>query len=225
MFNSSGLEAVDTEHLSVAKYVQEHNMALMTGARMPYTTAHKMRTRERILDSARRLFTRGGYENVTIDDVMAHASLTRGGFYNHFSNKADLFAAAVETYTVTTPWEAENADSADQSADSLARWLIEFYLSDDMLRDIEIKCPLYGLPNDISRAGSAPRDAYTRLIQRTAQVFRKAMRPRRDASSRAEAIVSLCVGAMLLASTTDQPGLSASLRSSAKRQALALLQG
>jgi AcrR family transcriptional regulator len=65
---------------------------------MPYTTAHKMRTRERILDSARRSFTRAGYENVTIDDVMAHAGLTRGGFYNHFSNKADLFAAAVETY-------------------------------------------------------------------------------------------------------------------------------
>jgi AcrR family transcriptional regulator len=191
---------------------------------MPYTTAHKIRTRERILDSARRLFTRAGYETVTIDDVMAHAGLTRGGFYNHFSNKADLFAAAVETYTVTTPWEAADTDSADQSADSLARWLIEFYLSDDMLRDIEIKCPLYGLPNDISRAGSAPRDAYTRLIQRTAQVFKTALKPRRDASARAEAILSLCVGAMLLASTTDQPGLSTSLRSSAKRQALALLQ-
>lgn len=188
---------------------------------MPYTTAHKTRTRERILDSARRLFTRAGYESVTIDDVMAHAGLTRGGFYNHFSNKADLFAAAVETYTVTTPWEADNAD---QSADSLARWLIDFYLSDDMLRDIEIKCPLYGLPNDISRAGTAPRDAYTRLIQRTAQVFKSALKPRRDASARAEAILSLCVGAMLLASTTDQPGLSTSLRSSAKRQALALLQ-
>ena len=91
---------------------------------MPYTTAHKMRTRERILDSARRLFTRAGYENVTIDDVMAHAGLTRGGFYNHFSHKADLFAAAVETYTVTTPWEGDGADS-DQSADSLAHWLIE----------------------------------------------------------------------------------------------------
>ena len=190
---------------------------------MPYTTAHKIRTRERILDSARRLFTRAGYENVTIDDVMAHAGLTRGGFYNHFSNKADLFAAAVETYTVTTPWEGDGADS-DQSADSLAHWLIEFYLSDDMLRDVEVKCPLYGLPNDISRAGSAPRDAYTRLIQRTAQVFKSALKPRRDASARAEAILSLCVGAMLLASTTDQPGLSSSLRSSAKRQALALLQ-
>lgn len=191
---------------------------------MPYTAAHKMRTRERVLDSARRLFTRTGYENVTIDDVMTHAGLTHGGFYNHFSNKADLFAAAVETYTVATPWEGADADSADQSAGSLARWLIEFYLSDDMLRDIEIKCPLYGLPNDISRAGSAPRDAYTRLIQRTAQVFKTALKPRQDATARAEAILSLCVGAMLLASTTDQPSLSRSLRSSAKRQALALLQ-
>jgi AcrR family transcriptional regulator len=191
---------------------------------MPYTTAHKLRTRERILDSARRLFTRAGYETVTINDVMEHAGLTRGGFYNHFSNKADLFASAVETYALTTPWEAGSPEVADQSPDDLARWLIEFYLSDDMLKDIEIRCPLYGLPSDISRAGSVPRAAYTRLISRTAKVFEIAMKPRRDASARAEAILSLCVGAMLLASTTDQPKLRASLRSSAKRQAIALLQ-
>jgi AcrR family transcriptional regulator len=190
---------------------------------MPYTMAHKTRTRERVLDSARRLFTHSGYDAVTIDDVMAHAGLTRGGFYNHFANKADLFAAAVESYTVTAPWDACDADPPEASDGSLARWLIEFYLSDDMLRDVEVKCPLYGLPNDISRAGSVPREAYTRLIQRTAQVFRAALSSRRDASVRAEAILSLCVGAMLLASTTDHPSLGASIRSSAKRHALALL--
>jgi TetR/AcrR family transcriptional regulator, transcriptional repressor for nem operon len=189
---------------------------------MPYTTAHKTRTRERILDSARRLFTRSGYDAVTIDDVMAHAGLTRGGFYNHFANKAELFAAAVESYTITAPWDANPPEMSDGS---LARWFIEFYMSDDMLRDFEVKCPLYGLPNDISRSGSAPREAYTRLIQRTAQVFTVALGPRGDASARAEAILALCVGAMLLASTTDRPNLSASIRSSAKSHALSLLEG
>ncbi|MBV9460955.1 MAG: TetR/AcrR family transcriptional regulator [Bradyrhizobium sp.] len=192
---------------------------------MPYTTAHKTRTRERILDSARRLFTRSGYDAVTIDDVMAHAGLTRGGFYNHFTNKADLFAAAVESYTMTAPWEAQDAAPPEMSDGSLARWFIEFYMSDDMLRDFDVKCPLYGLPNDISRSGSAPRQAYTQLIQRTAQVFEVALGSRRDASARAEAILSLCVGAMLLASTTDRANLSASIRSSAKRHALSLLDG
>jgi AcrR family transcriptional regulator len=182
-----------------------------------------MRTRERIIDSARRLFTRYGYDAVAIDDVMAHAGLTRGGFYNHFANKADLFACAVESYAVTAAWGSSDLDAPEASDGSLARWFIDFYLSDDMLRDAEVKCPLYGLPNDISRAGSTPKDAYTRLIRRTAEVFRKALSPRRDASARAEAILSLCVGAMLLASTTDQPRLGASLRASAKRQAFALL--
>jgi TetR/AcrR family transcriptional regulator, transcriptional repressor for nem operon len=116
---------------------------------MPYSAAHKWKTRERILSSARRLFTRAGYEAVTIDDIMEHSGLTRGGFYNHFSSKAELFASAVESYALTTPWEADSPEVPDQSAKDLARWLIEFYLSDDMLRDVEIRCPLYGLPNDI----------------------------------------------------------------------------
>jgi TetR/AcrR family transcriptional repressor of nem operon len=192
---------------------------------MPYTPVHKARTRERILDSARRLFTRSGYEAVTIDHVMAHAGMTRGGFYNHFTSKADLFAAAVESYMLTTPWTAPGVEAPEDSARGLARWLVEFYLSDDMLRDVEVKCPLYGLPNDVSRAGSAPRAAYTQLLQRTLNVFTAALGATSDAVARAEAVLSTCVGAMLLASTTDRSDLRASLRSSARRHALALLEG
>jgi TetR/AcrR family transcriptional regulator, transcriptional repressor for nem operon len=195
------------------------------GGLMPYTPVHKARSRERILDSARRLFTRSGYESVTIDHVMAHAGMTRGGFYNHFTSKADLFAAAVESYTRTTPWTVTGIQAPEDSAPDLARWLVEFYLSDDMLQDVEVKCPLYGLPNDVSRAGSAPRESYTRLIQRTLGVFAAALGATSDAVARAEAVLSTCVGAMLLASTTDRSDLRASLRSSAREHALALLEG
>jgi TetR/AcrR family transcriptional repressor of nem operon len=189
---------------------------------MPYSPAHRSRTRERILDAARRLFTRSGYQAVTIDDVMARAGLTRGGFYNHFQNKADLFASAVESYGLTTPWPA-NGDASEHTAQALGRWLIEFYLSDGMLENTEVMCPLYGLPNDVARTGSAPRASYTRLIERTSNVFRAALSPAPDAEERAEAILSVCVGAMLLASTTDRAGLRISLRATARKHALALL--
>jgi AcrR family transcriptional regulator len=190
---------------------------------MPYTPAHRSRTRERILDAARRLFTRSGYEAVTIDDVMARAGLTRGGFYNHFQNKAELFACAVESYGVTTPWPAIG-EAPGQSAQALGRWLIEFYLSDGMLENTEVMCPLYGLPNDVSRSGGAPRAAYTRLIERTSNVFRAALSPAPDAEERAEAILAVCVGAMLLASTTDRTSLRVSLRATARKHALAMLE-
>lgn len=189
---------------------------------MPYTPFHKARTRERILDAARRLFARTGYEAVTIDEVMQRAGLTRGGFYNHFHSKADLFVAAVESYGSATPWGADDAAS-DDSALSLARWFLDFYLSDDMLANAEIGCPLYGFPNDIARAGAAPRGAYTTLIRRTATIFAAALGDTPRAAERAEAILSLCVGAMLLARTTNCPSLRITLRRSARSTALGLL--
>ena len=192
---------------------------------MPYTAAHKPRTRERILDSARRLFTRSGFEGVTIDAVMAHAGLTRGGFYSHFANKAELFAAAVDSYPEITPWRTRDGQASPSSARDLAHWFIDFYLSDRMLAERELRCPLFALPGDVSRAGAAPQAAYTQLIERTVSVFRAALPPVPGREAAAQSIVSLCVGAMLLASTTDDEALRGSLRRSAQARALALLEG
>src|SRR5262249_42307870 len=60
---------------------------------VPYPAEHKFRTRARIVESARRLFNRHGFEQVSIDQIMAGAGLTRGGFYHHFGSKDELFAA------------------------------------------------------------------------------------------------------------------------------------
>src|SRR5260221_12490820 len=54
---------------------------------MPYRPEHRERTRMRIVRSAMILFNRHGFESVSIDDVMAHAGLTRGGFYPPFETK------------------------------------------------------------------------------------------------------------------------------------------
>jgi TetR/AcrR family transcriptional regulator, transcriptional repressor for nem operon len=55
---------------------------------MPYTPQRKQQTRERIVRSARRLFNRKGFAEVTIDEIMTEAGLTRGGFYRHFTTKS-----------------------------------------------------------------------------------------------------------------------------------------
>ena len=194
---------------------------------MPYSLAHKARTRERILEAARRAFSRLGYDAVRIEDVMDGAGLTRGGFYNHFKSKAELFAAAVESYGLSTPWSGAAAPA--RSARDLARWMIDFYLSDEMLRNLEIRCPLYGLPNTMwrGRARRLQGGLYTadRRADGGGVRLRAALGGSPEADDRARAIVALCVGAMLLASTTDAAELQASvLRASARRQATALLE-
>ena len=54
---------------------------------MPYSPEHKRDTHQKILESARRLFNRRGFSEVSIDEIMDNAGLTRGGFYRHFRNR------------------------------------------------------------------------------------------------------------------------------------------
>lgn len=192
---------------------------------MPYPAEHKARTRERIVESARRLFNRHGFEQVSIDQIMAGAGLTRGGFYHHFESKDELYAAAVASFTHCSPFAVKMAQSRRPITDPqrLARMLIDLYLSDEVLDDITLHCPLYALPADVARAGLTPQHAYTDLIRRLSDVFRSALADRQDATQRAQAIVSLCVGGMVLARTTHDAALRRSLRIAARRQALALL--
>ena len=190
---------------------------------MPYSAEHKAQTRERIVHAARRLFNRHGFEQVSIDRVMSEAGLTRGGFYHHFDSKDELYAAAVASFSTCNPFKPDFKDKPPPAPEKLARMLVDIYLSDDVFDNIEAHCPLYALPGDVARAGLSPQKAYTQLIRNLVHVYEAALAHEADAGQRAQAIVALCVGGMVLARTTDDPALRASLRAAARTQALALL--
>jgi AcrR family transcriptional regulator len=192
---------------------------------MPYSAEHKARTRERIVQSARHLFNRLGFEQVSIDQIMAGAGLTRGGFYNHFESKEQLYAAAVASYETCNGFldRVASADPPIRDPRKLARMMVDLYLSDEVLENPDLHCPLYALPSDVSRAGAPSRRAYTGLIRSMLHIFRSALGNARDSEQRAQTIVSLCVGGMVLARTTNDPGLRKSLRAASRLQALALL--
>lgn len=192
---------------------------------MPYPAEHKERVRGRIVESARRLFNRYGFEQVSIDKVMSEAGLTRGAFYHHFDSKDKLYAAAVSSFTTCNPFAAKVAQAQPPLTPStLARMLVDLYLSDEVLDNVDLHCPLYALPADVARAGLSPQNAYTDLIRNMARAFTAAMAESSDAERRAQTIVSLCVGGMVLARTTNDPGLRQSLRAAARHQALSLLE-
>ena len=120
---------------------------------MPYTQEHKERTRTRIVESARRLFNRNGFAEVSIDEIMGDAGLTRGGFYKHFSAKEDVYQAAVLQFACAErpeAWQARHIDPAAKGA-ALARMIVEAYLSRDHLDDRDGSCPMIALPSDVSR--------------------------------------------------------------------------
>ncbi|MCP4488562.1 MAG: TetR/AcrR family transcriptional regulator [Gammaproteobacteria bacterium] len=61
---------------------------------MPYTLEHKIRTKQRILESATELFCRFGFDKVSISQVMKLAKMTHGAFYAHFESKEALYKAS-----------------------------------------------------------------------------------------------------------------------------------
>jgi len=75
--------------------------------------------RQRIVDSAIRLFAERGVDGVGVAEVMADAGFTHGGFYNHFTSKDDLvleacstsFARTVEVLRREGPGEQDAVDS------------------------------------------------------------------------------------------------------------------
>ena len=58
---------------------------------MPYPRGHRSEVKKQIVQSARRLFNRHGFDAVSLQQIMAGAGLTHGGFYSYFESKSDLY--------------------------------------------------------------------------------------------------------------------------------------
>jgi|SRR5882757_56015 len=198
---------------------------------MPYPPDHRTETRTRILDSARKLFNRNGLTAVSIDDVMAGAGLTRGGFYSYFDSKEELYAEAIMHFVNGGP----NADwqrmaFADQrEGQALARGILDAYLSRTHLEDIDGSCPIIGLATDVARSGGAAKGAYRRVMEMMTSIFSANLShaadqsvDANDATQRALAMVALCVGGMVLARAMDNEPTADELRGAARRYAMVL---
>src|SRR5215467_1763945 len=103
---------------------------------MPRTldpVAHALR-RDAFVDAAARLIQTKGYEQMSIQDVLAELDTSRGAFYHYFDSKVTLLEAVVERIVETATAElAPVADDPDRSAlqklegvfGGLARWKAE----------------------------------------------------------------------------------------------------
>lgn len=125
---------------------------------MPYSQEHKDRTRARILASALHLFSQRGFAQVTIDAIMAHARLTRGGFYAHFDSKEQLYAAAIR-HGVHTSMIAAMSD-APKGLKTLQR-IVDGYLSREHVDGQGAPCPLAFFATDVGVRTKEVRSTYT----------------------------------------------------------------
>jgi AcrR family transcriptional regulator len=195
---------------------------------MPYSADHKRATRARIIEAARILFNRYGFEGVTIDAIMEAAGLTRGGFYNHFRNKEELYGEAVSSFLMGrgAQWRAEAGVDPRHPAATMAMRMVKSYLSDEHLGDLDGQCPMIALPSDVARASPAVRQAYLQLVDAMVGLFEQCLgdqegEPRKQALS----LAISCVGGMILARTLPESGLAREIREVALENAMRVTSG
>ncbi|MGV8854350.1 MAG: TetR/AcrR family transcriptional regulator [Devosia sp.] len=191
---------------------------------MPYAKDHKLKTRGRIVEAARRLFNTHGYDRVTLQMVMAEAGLTRGGFYAHFASKEALFAEAVDSFLMGRGLEWRNEAGIDPTRRELvmAERMIDAYLSEAHLTDLAGQCPMIALSADVARASAEVRESYQKLLAAMIWLFEvntDDSGPR--AREKAMAISALCVGGMILARTLPESPLADDVRRAAHAMARA----
>src|SRR5579863_8024038 len=105
---------------------------------MPYPPGHRTEVKKKIIASARRLFNKHGFDNVSISQIMAGAGLTHGGFYSYFESKSDLYAEVLGCF-FTDPerksrWEGVEVDL---SAGDVGPQVVRAYLSRQHFEDVE----------------------------------------------------------------------------------------
>ena len=193
---------------------------------MPYSPAHKAETRKRIVETARILFNREGFSNVSIDRLMEEVGLTRGGFYNHFRNKDELYAEAVASFLNGRgkTWRDEAGVDPVGGGPATVRAMIESYLSGRHLEDLDGQCPMIALPSDTARASPDVRGAYSDLLRAMVWLFENNLAPEEATRARALSLAAMCVGGMVLARTVDDRALSEEIRSAARGFAVAAVE-
>jgi AcrR family transcriptional regulator len=66
-------------------------------------------TRRKLLDAAKRIFAKDGFEAARLEDIAAGAGYTRGAFYANFKSKEDIFFALFEE------WVGERIESVTKA--------------------------------------------------------------------------------------------------------------
>ena len=107
---------------------------------MPSQSPHREQVRQKIIHSALQLFNRHGFDAASIDDIMAGAGMTRGGFYSYFQSKSELYAEAI---TCFVGGKLDGIAAVDKASDRAAR-ILHDYLSGQHYDGVEMSCPLIG---------------------------------------------------------------------------------
>jgi AcrR family transcriptional regulator len=190
---------------------------------MPYPAGHRDKVRKKIIQSARRLFNRRGFENVSVNQIMDGADLTRGGFYSYFKSKSDLYVEALSCFFTDPTWKSTwDGIEIDLDASLVGPQVVRAYLSRQHFENVDDSCPMVALPSDVARGGRKAKQAFEKVFRAMVRFLESDVRDCAGPAMTAQAIAALCIGGMVTARAMDDRALADSLRKACLRVALRL---
>jgi TetR/AcrR family transcriptional repressor of nem operon len=175
-------------------------------------------TRRRIVKTAAAEFRRNGINNTGLNDVMAAAGLTHGGFYRHFASKNELIA---EACAAAMDSAAENAlpSSCPAVGKTGLEAILTGYLSKDHRDDLSGGCMLAGLGSELARSDERTRAAATAGILKLVDGFARQYRRTNHKTARHRALVavSAMIGAITISRIVTDPKLSTAVLRETKK--------
>ena len=193
------------------------------GAAMRYSREHKTRTRQRIIESAFRLFTAKGYAATSIEEIMQECGLTRGGFYAHFRSKGHLYHEAITCAAARGELLSETRNE-EPDRDSIEA-LLDEYLNPDAIAGSDVSPRLAFLITDIASRETEVRSAYTQAFRSMSERILGRLSAEHPCGE--ESILSMAamiIGTLAVAQTTDDAALRAKLFAACKESAKALVE-
>jgi len=172
--------------------------------------------RERVLDTAARLFRERGFQGVGVADLMKEAGLTHGAFYGQFASKEDLMAQACARAfeQLYERWD----EAAARSPGSPLAGIVSSYLSASHRDNSGEGCVTAALGAEAARQGPALRRAFTDGTRVQLDSLTELVPGASPPVRRQRAVVTLAamVGALVLARALDDDALSKEVLRSVK---------
>jgi AcrR family transcriptional regulator len=180
------------------------------------TTSAKAATHERIVDAAARAIRRNGYSGAGVADIMKDAGLTHGGFYAHFASRQAMLAEAADRAGAEAVQSMQRVTAGAPPQQALHA-MLQAYLSDQHLKNIETGCATAALCSELPRQAPEVRSAATRRIKEMIDLVARQLPDWGQPGAHEQALVavSTMVGALALSRAVDDPRLSEALRDAA----------
>jgi TetR/AcrR family transcriptional repressor of nem operon len=183
---------------------------------MPWPDDKRDRTRQRILDSAARLFSLRGFDGVSLDDLMTEAGLTRGAFYHHFRTKTEVYRESIAYAGKVGGARLEALGSAGLVS------LVDQYLSADHRHGDDLRCPLAFMSTDVAHRDHEVRSSYTRTFENFVSRLQCGLQ---DASrQRALQLAVTLIGGVAIARAFDDEELAKELFAACRTAGRALVE-